>query len=237
MSDRFVTFHGFTPMHACVVLVFAAMMGCLIGLGKRAQERGRGRSFDRLLACIALAVWLLINVWWMLPMNFTLEESLPLHICDLAGLAAPVALWSSARWSRSILYYWGLGLSTQGFITPELAAGPARIGFWLFWANHFLVVGLAIYDLTVRGYRPGWRDFGIATTLAAIYVAIIFSFDVTFGLNYGYVGAQRLGAPSILDWLGVWPWRVISMVALGYLVMALLTLPWVLTSKRRSTRI
>lgn len=237
MASQFDEFEAFSATHAWVIVVFLAMLGGLTLMGRCARRRGWDRTLDHALAIVALVAWLLINLWWMWPTNFTVEESLPLHICDLAGLAAPIALRFSKQWSRAILYYWGLGLSTQGFITPGLAAGPARIGFWLFWANHFLVVGLALYDLIVRSYRPGWRDYRIATTLAVIYMALIFVFDLTFGLNYGYAGSRTLGARSIVDWLGPWPWRVVAMVALGYLVMALLTLPWVLTSKRHAARI
>jgi hypothetical integral membrane protein (TIGR02206 family) len=110
--------------------------------------------------------------------------------------------------------------------TPDLLDGPARIGFWLFWANHFAVVGAALYDVIARGYRPTWRDFAIAVRLGLAYVAIVLPLDVALGLNYGYLGRSRAGQPTLVDVLGPWPWRVPVMIGLAAGVMVLLMLPW-----------
>lgn len=223
------SFRAFSATHVGVIVVFLIFVGVLVGLGRRLRQNDRGKQLDYPLAAIALLVWLLINIWWSLPGNFNWKESLPLHVCDLAALVVPYMLVRPAPWARAIVYYWGLGLSTQGFVTPGLEAGPARIGFWLFWANHYVVVGIAIYDLAARGYRPGWRDYWITAVLTMIYIAILFPIDASFELNYGYVGPRDPGMPSVIDYLGPYPWRVLVMIALGYIVFALMTLPWVLT--------
>jgi hypothetical integral membrane protein (TIGR02206 family) len=147
-------------------------------------------------------------------------------VCDLAALTAPLALTTSRRLPRALLYFWGLGLSSQGFVTPDLQDGPARVQFWVFWLNHFVVVGSAIYDLAGRGYRPTWRDYRWSVAAGVAYLAIVLPLDVALKLNYGYVGPALPGQPTIVDVLGPWPWRVVVICALTAAFMALIVAPW-----------
>jgi hypothetical integral membrane protein (TIGR02206 family) len=128
----------------------------------------------------------------------------------------------------AILYFWGLGLSAQGLITPNLRQGPAAPSFWIYWIRHAEIVGAAAYVVIVHRYRPSWRDCGLAVGAGLAYVAAMLAVDVTFGWNYGFVGNGLPDQPSLLDFFGPWPWRVAVLVVLASLVMALLTLPWVL---------
>jgi hypothetical integral membrane protein (TIGR02206 family) len=229
-------FNQFSPLHAAVVLAFAGCVAALV-VWRRAlrDERSRDR-FDRMLAALALVAWLVVNGWWFLPSKFDLQFSLPLHVCDLAGVVVPIALATRLRWARAIAYYWGLGLSSQGLITPDLRDGPWHVGFWVFWINHFVVIGLPLYDIAARGYRPAWRDFAIGFLGAVAYVALIVPLDLLLGVNYGYVGPSKPNQPSLIDYLGPWPWRVFVMIAIGAAVMALMTLPFEAARRRQHAR-
>ena len=229
--DRPVTFRPFSLTHLAVVVVFVGLCVMLVTLGRRWGGSKAGTRLDQALAAIGLVVWVIINGWWLLPRNFGWAWSLPLHVCDITCLIAPLVLLWPARWMRAILYFWGIGLSVQGFIQPDLRDGPARMGFWLFWANHYVVVGYAIYDLA-RGYRPGWRDFSIAVAATVVYLGVVLPIDIVWGVNYGYVGPVKPLQPTLIDRLGPWPRRVFALVGLGWAVMALMVLPWTSTHRK-----
>jgi hypothetical integral membrane protein (TIGR02206 family) len=216
-----------------VVVAFLLVAIALVILGRSSRDARSDRALDRGLAITCFVVWIIINGWWLVPRNFDLSYSLPLHVCDITCLVAPLVLIWPARWLRAILYFWGIGLSLQGFIQPDLRDGPARLGFWFFWANHFVVVGIAVYDLA-RGYRPGWRDLGIAVGATLVYLAIILPIDILWSLNYGYVGPAKPSQPTLIDHLGPWPWRVFALVGLAWAVMAVMVLPWVARCPRRA---
>ncbi len=229
--DRLVTFHPYSPTHAMVVGCFIAFTILLCALGRRWHANERGRAHDRTLAIASVIVWVIINGWWLLPRNFSLMYSLPLHVCDITALLAPIVLLWPVRWMRAILYFFGLGLSIQGFIQPDLRDGPERVGFWLFWANHYVVVGVAIYDLA-RGFRPGWRDFAIAIVATFVYLAVVLPIDIVWSLNYGYVGPAKPSQPTLIDHLGPWPWRALALVGLGWTIMAIMVVPWELARRK-----
>jgi hypothetical integral membrane protein (TIGR02206 family) len=218
--------------HLIVLIAFAAIYAISIIAARRARPRSRilaERIFS--LACIPLFI-ANNHELWLNTDQFSWRTSLPLHVCDLAALFVPLALALNWRPARVVLYYFGLFLSSQGLITPDLDEGPARLQFWGFWLLHLAVVGSAIYDILARGFRPTWRDLRLAILSGVTYVIAMVALDVGIGANYGYVGPTKPELPTVLDLLGPFPRRVFVMSALGILVMTIATIPWELVRKR-----
>jgi hypothetical integral membrane protein (TIGR02206 family) len=222
------TFRPFSPTHAIVIAVFIATTAALVTRRRRLSpvRPDLADRLDRRLAVVATLVWLFATFAQFLPRYYDRTSSLPLQLCDFTILAVPLGLLTGCRPARAITYFWGIGLSTQGLITPDLDGGPATMRFWFFWTPHFVIVGGALYDVIARAYRPTWVDCVTATVAGLTYVALILPFDLATGLNYGYVGKTAPGQPSLVDALGPWPGRVAIMMVLGVAVMALLVAPW-----------
>ncbi len=216
------TFRLFSPTHAAVVLALLLGTAALVILRRRWADDPRARRLDRALAVAAGTLYLASNGWQLLPGNFSPGGALPLHVCDVTLLAVPFALWNDWRPARALLYFWGIGLSTQGFVTPDLQNGPATAGFWFFFLSHAAVVGGAAYDVIGRGYRPTWRDCRLAIFTGFAYLALVLAVDLTWDFNYGYVGRSTPGQPTLIDALGPWPGRVVIIVALFVAVTCLL---------------
>ena len=231
------SFRPFSPAHAIVLAVFVATTAALVALRRRfgRAEPDRAERLDRLLGVAAVLVWLLTTLVQFLPRYYDRASSLPLHLCDFTIVAVPLALLACWRPARAITYFWGIGLSTQGLITPDLQDGPAGLRFWTFWAAHFVIVCAALYDVIARGYRPTWRDCRTAIAAGLVYVALVLPLDLATGWNYGYVGRTAPGQPSLVDALGPWPGRVGVMLALGAAAMALLVAPWEVARHLRRT--
>jgi uncharacterized membrane protein YwaF len=63
---------------------------------------------------------------------------------------------------------------------------------------------------------------------------MVFTIDAVFDLNYGYLGRPMPSRPSLLDFLGPWPLRVVFMVLLASIAMTLLWLPWLFVKRLRA---
>jgi hypothetical integral membrane protein (TIGR02206 family) len=222
-------FHAFGWLHALlVVLAVAATVG-LCRLGIRARSSGREWEV-RTGWVVFVALWQLFGVvYWLLPANIDVRTSLPLQLCDLAGLLAPVAL-------VALLYFWAIGLSTQAFFTPIVEVGPARAHFWIFWLGHFQIVASAVYDCWVLGYRPRFRDyisvFAVNLGLLVVWLGV----NGALGANYGYVGRSTPGSRTIVDALGPWPGRILWIAVIAQGAQLLAWLPWALAGRRRAGR-
>jgi len=179
----------------------------------------------------------LMLIYYIRPSRFVLAESLPLHICDLAGWIGGAALVTQKRWLRTLSYYWGFALCTQAFFTPIVTQGFGHIKFWLYWINHMQIVGCAAYDLVVLRYRPSWRDFFAAIAQTFFYsVVLMMPFNAWLTTNYAYTGPSQPNTTTILDALGPWPLRVVWIVLMASTVFALITLPWTIARSSGARR-
>src|SRR4051794_27505331 len=108
-------------MHAWVVVAFAVVTAVAVLLGWRYRFSPRRIVVERVVGWSSLLLFVAINQdLWLHTDRFIAKRSLPLHLCDLTLLLMPLVLVFNWRPTRVILYYFGLGLSTQGFITPDL---------------------------------------------------------------------------------------------------------------------
>lgn len=219
------TFEEWSLAHGLAVLWSAGVVAVAIFIRRGPMSAG-AVSMDRLLGVFMLLAWIAQTVWWALPAQYQASESLPLHVCDIASLAAAFMLLTRVRLLRTLVYFWGLGLCSQAYITPTLNEGPARPAFWLFWLNHLLIVGTAVYDVIARRYRPSWGDYGWAIGLLLVYGIALIPLDGMTGWNYGFVGPCEPDTPTLLDVLGPWPWRVGGMAGLAAGVFALMVVVW-----------
>jgi hypothetical integral membrane protein (TIGR02206 family) len=214
-------FRPFSTLHLIAVAVALLFMAALVATGLVLRASGREPRFARAWAWSILTFQLAAGIWWLLPANYEPQRSIPLNLCRLVTFIAAAAFLLPYRWLRTLLFFWGLGLCTQALITPVFPEGPAYPVFWIFWIGHTQIVGSALYDLIVRRYRPGTRDFifGLGSSIA--YTLIIFKIDASTGLNYAGLGPTTFDAPNIAKRLGRWPRRVlwISLIAAAWLTL------------------
>lgn len=227
-------FHAFTPAHVVVALVCAGLICGSVVLGRRwrggaAELRLRWAWILGTVAWQGAAV-----VYWLSPPHFDPRESLPLHLCDLAAWVAPAAL--ATRWAaaRALLYFWAIGLSTQAFFTPVVRSGYGTYEFWLFWVGHVQIVGSAVYDAAVLGYRPTFGHFWRVQVVNLVIGGVVVAANqvvvpACFGCgpaNYWYLGSDLPGTRTIIHALGPWPGRLVWLVLLAMTAQLVALVPW-----------
>jgi hypothetical integral membrane protein (TIGR02206 family) len=233
-ANAWVVFVAYGGLHLVTVCICALVVVGLAAAGRRLGDRHEG-ALRRVLGIFGVVYWISYNIWWNRN-GLNLTAGLPLHICDLNGLVAPLALLTLNRWLRATLYFWTFALTIQAFVQPNLVHGPSTAVFWLFWVQHTIILAYAVYDLAVLAFRPGWRDLGRVYLVSAIYVVIIIPVNLLLGANYGFIGSPPPPdkIPPFVDALGPWPQRALLMVALAAAAFALLTLPWQRSAARKT---
>ncbi|WKG05351.1 TIGR02206 family membrane protein [Mycolicibacterium sp. HK-90] len=221
-------FAAYGPSHLAVLALFTTGAVLLVVIGRR-QTESQARVLSRVLAVLLLAAFIVALAYKLATP--TLDTSIPLQLCDIAELAAAYALWSQRHWAFVLTYYWGLVLSSQALITPDIGTPtegapdfPHHL-FVTFFTLHVLVVWAAIYLTWGRGMRPRWRDYRLAVIVTLGWVAFTFAFNAIAGTNYGYLNRKPPTA-SILDVLGPWPVYLLAEIVIVLIVWALMTWPW-----------
>ena len=194
-----------------------------------AWTRPAARALGVGIIAIESSWWLL---WLPLRGSWSPAWGLPLQLCDLAAFIAGVAL----LWPKPILveltYFWGLGGTLQALLTPDLREHFPSYPYWQFYLAHGGVIVAALL-LTVglgRRPRPGSvpRIFGLTLALGLADALV----DLVTGGNYLYLRQRPLNS-SLLDYMGPWPWYVLTGALLALVVLLLLEAPFRLTGRSR----
>lgn len=214
------TFERGSLTHIVTVVVCLALAALLVRRGRRlaAADPAGERRMRRFWALFVLAFQLLTQIVQNLPGLHDARVTLPLHVCDLAGLLAPVALLAPWRLPRTLLVFWGLGLNVFAFLMPIVREGPAAPWFWMFWIGHAQILASALYLPFVLGVRPGPRDAGAAFAITGAYAAAVTPVNLVLGSDYGAIGPER----SATAFLGPWPARAALLLALEGVLFALM---------------
>jgi hypothetical integral membrane protein (TIGR02206 family) len=228
--DRFAPYG---ELHLVTVGVCLFAVAGLAAWG-RALDNAQQTKLRRILGIAGIAYWLIYNIWWNRH-GIDVATGLPLQICDFNGLIAPFALLTQKRWLRATLYFWAFALTTQAFLQPALRFGPSNAVFWWFWAQHTIILGYAVFDLAVLGFRPNWPDFGRACAAGAGYLAIVVPLDLWLNADYGYLGdVPPPDVPPFVAALGPWPTRAVIVVALAAAAFIVVELPWQISRGREA---
>src|SRR4051812_48434626 len=101
-DDPLHFFHAFTASHAIVLGVFAFITAIACVLGVRWRGTPKLATAERAAGALMIALWLASTLYWIVPPNYTIQEALPIHMCDLTGIIAPFVLISGRRWLRTL---------------------------------------------------------------------------------------------------------------------------------------
>jgi hypothetical integral membrane protein (TIGR02206 family) len=203
-------FHGIVVGLCVLLMAVACVAGGVLARRDRTDAGARERAFGAAIGWTIVGWQGFATMWRVLPGRWDLNESLPFHLCRWTGWIAAVCLIAGPRWgwrwSRALMFFWGLGLSME---------------FWLYWVGHLQIVGVAVYDLAVRRFVPTARDLLFAAAAGVLFVALVMGVNHGLGTNYSYLGAWDYGRASVVDRLGPYPERVFKMAG-GALVLFVL---------------
>ena len=218
-------FRPYGPSHWTILAVFVLLAATLIVCGRRTGHRRGTVWFRRGFAILIVGLQLPLQIYSMLPPHWDLTKSLPFQLCDLAWMAAAHALWTRHRFSVGLLYYWGLTLTSQALITPQLERDFPHLEFVMFWSSHILVVLAAIYLTWGLSSQPGWREYCSTSLVTIGWTLVMLVFNATANTNYLYVN-HKPDNGTILDLFGDWPTYLGVEIVVALLLWAAMTWPW-----------
>ncbi len=219
-------FQPFTREHLIAVGVGAAVVAFWLMAGKRGGDSERRAT--ALLAFLNFATYPLGQAAWLsLDAQKSLDNHVPLHLCDIASITAGFALLTRRPLLCALTYFWGMAATFQGLLTPNIAVGFPHLPFLMFFVHHFAIVAAALYIPVVLGWRPRspiWKSPVEVFLWSVVYLAVALTANSLLGTNFGFV-SRPPDNPSLIDHLGAWPWYLLWMAAIAMALYFLLALP------------
>jgi hypothetical integral membrane protein (TIGR02206 family) len=186
------------------------------------------------LALLLAGGWLSSLVLFGLRGWLTLANALPLNLCDWAAVALIVALVTRRPFAYELGYFWGLGGTLQGLITPDIAYDFPDPQFIFFAINHAGIITALLY-LTFTGQRPRLVSLPRVAAATILYALVAGLADYLLGTDYGFLAAKPLN-PSLLDFLAPWPWYIPELVLIGLVSLLIYYVPFLLLDMSRGRR-
>ena len=223
-SCVWTAFHAFDSQHMVTLGTLVALC-VLVSRAAKDPNSPRRKWLGRLMGFALLSYAGCLYVQQAIEHSMSWEYSLPLELCNLVLLACLISLFWPNRWTTEIAYFWGLGGVLQATITPEITRGFPSWEFILFFWGHGATLLVIVFLIATGAFKP--RRGNIARMMIAlnIYGLVVGTIDAIMGWNYGYLCRKPL-TPSLLDFLGPWPWYLIWIEFIAVLSFLLLDLPW-----------
>jgi hypothetical integral membrane protein (TIGR02206 family) len=209
------------------ILGAIAAASWLLTIGMRKWPRAVGSSIALLLAAGE-------SYWYYYRLSvegFRFPEGLPLQLCDLTVWLTAFTLLARRQAVFEFTFFAGVSGAAMALIWPDLWAPLCSYPTIYFFSAHGLIVAsmaALAWSGTLRP-KPGcvWR----AMIVLNVYAALVGLFNVWYHTNYMYLCEKPEGT-SLLDWMGPWPWYIVSGEVVALALFALLWLPFRAAARR-----
>lgn len=178
------------------------------------------------LAVALIAQEVSLHIWSIYDGSWSIATRLPLHLCGVSIIACSIMLCKTSYSLYEVAYFWGMGGAVQAVLTPDLGAyGFPHYRFYQFFVSHGLIITAVLFMTVVHSFRPTIQS--IVKTFKVTNILLVFVALVNYatGGNYFYI-AHKPATPSLLDYLGPWPWYILSLEVVGLIVFTLCYLPF-----------
>lgn len=216
-----------------------ALVGLLSAALAIAVRRSRNSPAVGAGVCRTLAALLLLYAaWWpvhrLVNGEWRVEDSVPLHLCDLAVLVTAAALYAAGgvartrdaaahapargQWLFELSYYWVVGGTTQALLTPDLRFGFPHFQFLKFFAGHGLSMVGALVLVFGVGRRPRPHSAFRVWVFTLSLLPGVGLFNWLTGSNYMFLCGPPKN-PSLFDYFGRWPLSVLTLIVAALVMM------------------
>lgn len=234
-ADNVHPFEIFSASHLTVLAVLALACLGLAALRRRLREERINHLFRRALALFIILLALAYQAWSVAVRDWSVSYSLPLQLCDISVLLSAVMLANKNNSIFEVTYVWGMGGALQALVTPDLWYVYPHFIFFQFFLAHGAIILACLFMILVEGYRPLPGSFKRVVLVTNAYALFIAVFNYLTGSNYLFL-CRKPDLPSLLDYLGPWPWYVLSLELVLAAVFFLCYLPFLMVDFLNSHR-
>ncbi|WP_191275135.1 YwaF family protein [Neobacillus kokaensis] len=220
------SFRLFSMEHLVTIAIIIIL--CILPFVTRNQYKkdGKRRLFRFPLAFLLLISDVLQHLWLVEENAWSIKRDLPLHLSDLVVILAIIMLLTKSNKLFQFMYFAGIGSSIQAILTPNLGRYSfPHFQYIEFFISHGGVILACMFMIAAFNYRPTIRALWVTVLIVNLYAACVFFLNKLLGSNYLYI-MKKPKTPSLLDYLGPWPWYLLSMEIVMIVSFYILYIPF-----------
>ena len=175
---------------------------------------------SKYFAYLAIIIYLTTNIITVIMGDWTVQDFLPLHLCNISYFICIIVLLNKKQW----MYEWALLLALPSALnalaTPELIWGSSNWHIFEYYFTHGILIFVPLYLMFVMNYKlrilSWWKIF----LRAQIVFLIVFTFNFILDTNYMFLLSKPLvNNPFII---GDWPFYILFVQLIGLLHIVLI---------------
>ena len=166
-------------------------------------------------AYLAIIFYVSTNIFALIIGNWTIQDFLPLHLCNISYFICILVLLNKKQW----MYEWTLLLAMpsalNALITPELIWGSSNWYIFEYYFMHGSLILVPLYLMFVMNYKlrifSWWKTF----LRAQIVFVIVFLLNLILDTNYMFLLSKPLVNNPLI--IGDWPFYILFVQLIGLL--------------------
>lgn len=179
-----------------------------------------------IFAFIMAFEYVFIQCYFVYQGIWTLQDSLPFHLCRIMSFNAIVLLFTRNQIAFELLLFLGMVGGFHSLMTPELTHGINLLLLIDYFLVHGALIAAPLYCVFVLGMRPrkmGWLKSFLYLQFFVVAVALV---DYLLGANYMYLAIKpEVNNPFLI---GEWPYYIIGLEVATLLHAFLVYIPFYL---------
>ncbi|UOQ49391.1 TIGR02206 family membrane protein [Gracilibacillus caseinilyticus] len=213
-------FHLFSLSHLLMIGLSFGLVTCLFTFRERIREQYK-RPFKYMLVVLLILGELSFHLWYIVHDRWDVQLNLPLQLCSISLYLCTIMLLTKNYKVFEVSFFVSMTGAFIAILTPELFFGFPHMRFIHFFIVHITIVIACFYMVWVEEFKPAFasviRAFAVLNILAG-FVCII---NKMIGSNYMFL-AEKTSNASILDFLGPYPWYILSLEVLALALFMLI---------------
>lgn len=223
------SFIMFSHVHLVTLIVLMTVILLLYLYRKKLKLTPiKSKRLERGIAISLFVIEVLYHLWMAQTDRWGLEHSLPLELCSISLLAAILLLWTGNKHFIDFVLFAGIGGAIQAMLTPDLDMNFPHFRFFHFFYTHAAIILTGLYYVWVKSYKPTFKGVLKALIIVNVLLPLIILVNKLVDGNYMFLRMKPLNG-SLLDYLGPYPWYLLSLEAVAFTIFTLLWLtlrPW-----------
>ena len=219
--NNYNSFELFGLSHWAAILIFIFLLIFLPSYSKSHLSINQQKSLGNILGFL---IFINFPIWVLLEFiggSFDVKLHLPLHLCRFANLLLPFVMLRRNEFIFQILFYWGLSGMFQAIITPDIVQDFPHFHYFRFFIGHHLMIVALMYVIIVYKMKPTIEGLKNSFFGLNLFLVISFLANILLDANYFWI-MEKPPTGSLLDYMGPWPWYILTaeFLALAHFALA-----------------
>lgn len=229
LGDISHSFELFSTIHfATIIILFCLIVFLFLQRGNLISRQSKQlKIYERIVAGSLLVMEITYHIWLVTSGRWAAADSLPLELCSISLLVAIALLWTGNRHLVDFVVFAGIGGAIQAIATPVLDMNFPHFRFFHFFYTHTGIILTGLYFVWVKGYVPTFKGVLKTMLLLNLILPVILIVNFLVDGNYMFLRMKPQNG-SILDFLGPYPWYILSLEMVAFTTFVLI---WLLLKK------